>query len=110
MAAALPFLTRDAGMAVTDTLKNYAGPLLSVVITILGESRKTLYPWLSGAYVDATSRIMNQLPNHGKILVAFGLPALHAAPISAAVGRDGHGINLLPGSTIRGDRSRRGSR
>ena len=44
MAAALPFLTRDVGMVVTDALKDISGPLLGAIITILGEGRKSLYP------------------------------------------------------------------
>ncbi|HEX2699845.1 MAG TPA: hypothetical protein VHM89_06535 [Acidimicrobiales bacterium] len=70
-AKALPFLTPDAGMWVSDTVKALLGKDAAALLTMCNEARKVVVMYLIGNYAEARQAFLNQLPNQGVILTTL---------------------------------------
>jgi hypothetical protein len=71
IAKALPFLIRDPGMIVSDTLTGALPATGQDAVTALGEMRKGLVQLLIGPYVARKQTIQDALPFQGTLIVSF---------------------------------------
>lgn len=70
-AKAEPWLQRDPGMAVSETIQKAIGPEFEAFITAINALYKNVLPIASGAYGEQVVALRRQLPNHGSILVSL---------------------------------------
>ena len=71
LAMAEPWLSRDPGMAVSETIQKAIGPEFEAFITAVNALYKNVLPVATGAYYEQVGNLQRVLPNHGSILVSL---------------------------------------
>lgn len=70
-AKAEPWLSRDPGMAVSETIQKAIGPEFEAFVTAVNALSKYVLPIASGTYYEQVGALQRLLPNHGSILVSL---------------------------------------